>query len=616
MTGPALVHGFAAGLALVLVVTVPSGAIPGASLGKQHRPASHAQDFINPSGERDEVATGQLASGQYALFLFYTWNREMFQQTFNSLTRAGFKRIIVLDNSAEHHAFKEGLAGTETVRTRTTLTFAQLHNVARSIALERGFEFYFWAHGDVAVMPHSADRSFVQEAVNCVVYTGKMNPSWGVAYFTYDWLAAFRTAAVAHTPWDEFLPHSKADCDYYHSLRLAGWTTHECGHVGKVYHLASVLDIPDEFDAAMKVLDDDQAHPRDAKQRTPWRDAAMEQHDKVGRIKAELASFDYYELKWNTVECDIRGNSTPWATSPDTSWRRADRMLLDQQAGLGTARPSTARRRLHRLARALRVTPAGATDGAAASHTKSATRQAGLAARHHTTRDTARMHQKQQRAKTSQSAAPASHSGAEDPAGREARTSLLRAGFAPDQIIVLDNSRRHDLTGVGLPGTEVIPTHTSLTFPQLHDAARSIAAERGYEVYFWMPADVMVLDREEGVKFSAEALRCVKSHTLQDRKWAVAFFEHDWFVAFRTAAMGSIPWDNYIPHGKAACARGDSDPSALPKWQDEFMTVRESVGQVLAAKGGEEYYRVKWGTDQCELPAEAAPWPSQQVQGT
>ena len=62
---------------------------------------------------------------------------------------------MVLDNSPGRDAARDAFiaaAGVEVVATRTPLSFAQLQNAVRALALDRGLDFYFWGHADVVLV--------------------------------------------------------------------------------------------------------------------------------------------------------------------------------------------------------------------------------------------------------------------------------------------------------------------------------------------------------------------------------------------------------------------------------------------------------------------------------
>jgi hypothetical protein len=59
----------------------------------------------------------------------------------------------------------------EVIPTRTQLTFSQLQNFVADVAVERGYDYYFWGHADVALLAGDTASSFVEEVLGCVQST-------------------------------------------------------------------------------------------------------------------------------------------------------------------------------------------------------------------------------------------------------------------------------------------------------------------------------------------------------------------------------------------------------------------------------------------------------------
>ena len=64
------------------------------------------------------------------------------------------------------------------------------------MAIERGYEYYFWGHSDVAVLGKDESASFADDVIACVEASYRSRPSWGIIYFNYDWFSAIRTDLV------------------------------------------------------------------------------------------------------------------------------------------------------------------------------------------------------------------------------------------------------------------------------------------------------------------------------------------------------------------------------------------------------------------------------------
>ena len=119
----------------------------------------------------------------------------------------------------------------EVIGTRVQLTFTQLQNFIGDIALERNLTYFFWSHADVGALSRNATASFGADVIGCMDRVIAEQPRWGVVFFKYDNFAAYRTEMLRETRWDVFLQHYLADCDFYASVRAAGWLTLEHGTV-------------------------------------------------------------------------------------------------------------------------------------------------------------------------------------------------------------------------------------------------------------------------------------------------------------------------------------------------------------------------------------------------
>jgi hypothetical protein len=55
----------------------------------------------------------------------------------------------------------------EVIPTRVQLSFSQLQNFVADVAVERGYDYYFWGHADVALLASNASSSFADEVLGC-----------------------------------------------------------------------------------------------------------------------------------------------------------------------------------------------------------------------------------------------------------------------------------------------------------------------------------------------------------------------------------------------------------------------------------------------------------------
>lgn len=104
-------------------------------------------------------------------FVLYTQEYGLFRQTVRSLLAGGWRgRLVVLDNSAGHDTAVDDLlqgGAVEVLRTSGSLNFPQLHNVAVSIALERGLLYFFCVHPGALVLGPDANTTFRAAAERC-----------------------------------------------------------------------------------------------------------------------------------------------------------------------------------------------------------------------------------------------------------------------------------------------------------------------------------------------------------------------------------------------------------------------------------------------------------------
>ena len=97
------------------------------------------------------------------------------------------------------------------------------------LAVERGYEFYFWGHADVALVSSGPNTTFSADVMACMerAMTMPQFADWGILYFGYDWFSAIRTEVVRTVRYDTFITVYKSDCDFYPRVRAAGWRTLE-----------------------------------------------------------------------------------------------------------------------------------------------------------------------------------------------------------------------------------------------------------------------------------------------------------------------------------------------------------------------------------------------------
>ncbi|KAK9831471.1 hypothetical protein WJX81_008431 [Elliptochloris bilobata] len=241
----------------------------------------------------------------------------MFRQTVHSLLTAGWRGpVVVLDNSSGHETSADDSllrSGVEVLRTTGSLNFAQLQNVAASIAVERGLEYFFCAHPGVLVLGPDANTSFAAAAERCVERWDASQPDWGLIFFGSDRLMAVRVKAAADVHWDVFVPQYRADCDFYQSLKVSGWGLLHCD-AGRIVSAWQKLEVPyGNHTAAAAVLDEHaRAGVADGYAISAARAAARSPEAKVAWAMQMRTSIEYYQYKWRMDECDMPDGHLPW----------------------------------------------------------------------------------------------------------------------------------------------------------------------------------------------------------------------------------------------------------------------------------------------------------------
>lgn len=92
------------------------------------------------------------------------------------------------------------------------------------MAIERGYEYYFWGHADVAVIGKDESASFADDVIACVESSLKSRPNWGIIYFHYDWFSAIRTDLVRQVTLCLVCLINTTTLNIYFGPHLPGWT--------------------------------------------------------------------------------------------------------------------------------------------------------------------------------------------------------------------------------------------------------------------------------------------------------------------------------------------------------------------------------------------------------
>ena len=183
---------------------------------------------------------------RFALFVLYQVDAPLVVLALHSLrgARGLALNVTVLDNSAARDLSAGATAATKlalaqlgprlTVHTPTVpLDFQQSQNTVQELAYAARCDAFFVMHSDARLQPGSAEH--LAPLVRTLVRQRWRPPAaqqtqalleMGVVFFSYDALALFNPAATLDTGvWDvNFGLGYGADVDYYHRLKLAGYS--------------------------------------------------------------------------------------------------------------------------------------------------------------------------------------------------------------------------------------------------------------------------------------------------------------------------------------------------------------------------------------------------------
>ena len=80
---------------------------------------------------------------------------------------------------------------------------------------------------------HISPAEGFHRVCRCVKSVHDSVPNWGLIFFGSDRFTAFRVKATADVHWDVFVPSFRADCDFYQTLKVSGWSLQHC-NAGRV----------------------------------------------------------------------------------------------------------------------------------------------------------------------------------------------------------------------------------------------------------------------------------------------------------------------------------------------------------------------------------------------
>ena len=144
----------------------------------------------------------------WRLFIMYQTGLNTLKLALNGFqfsSKVMLANLIIIDNSDAKEAVHDrdiNMIVHEVVATPTRRNFAQLQNLIADMALHRGLEFYFWAHSDNYPLAKTAESDFDTDVFRCLHEQVQRDKDWGVIYFAYDHLVAFRVMTMVQVPWD------------------------------------------------------------------------------------------------------------------------------------------------------------------------------------------------------------------------------------------------------------------------------------------------------------------------------------------------------------------------------------------------------------------------------
>lgn len=184
--------------------------------------------------------------GIYPTFIAFTYGRSMLEQTLAGYKNVNWPGIVIVDNSRAREALRdcrslqEKYGVYQVIETQTQLAFSQLQNTFNWYARKWNVSWYFWSHSDALLVP-DPNISHYAEAMRCINGFAQSQPSFALAFFQYDYLAACQTKAFHEVPWDTGITHYFSDCDVYYRLRHKGYSTANC-RIGTLFNMPDVMN--------------------------------------------------------------------------------------------------------------------------------------------------------------------------------------------------------------------------------------------------------------------------------------------------------------------------------------------------------------------------------------
>lgn len=179
------------------------------------------------------VRSGENAcGGRYFAFLAHRVGMQSTRRAAASLLAAGFHAsdVIIADTSRGGSASRDAeiiAMGVEIWHAPATLSYSQVFEAARRLAINRGVDWYFWLHADAVLLTSLGTNA----AATAVTETCSVAAAGGWSMMSFfpaqvDVFVAFNTEAVAAAgESDAYIPAYKHDWDFYRRMELRGFHT-------------------------------------------------------------------------------------------------------------------------------------------------------------------------------------------------------------------------------------------------------------------------------------------------------------------------------------------------------------------------------------------------------
>ncbi|THY11896.1 hypothetical protein D6D02_05491 [Aureobasidium pullulans] len=187
------------------------------------------------------------------LFISFTRNTAMLLQSLHSYISSGWPAsdIIIIDNSGTMNANPSSLLSTSNPFYLDYKTLRELQNFYIRTAIAMDWQYFFWSHMDIVVLPTSTQpyESFYAQVLDILSNATTLSETgqpWALRFFNYDFLTLVNVEAMkAIGQWDTFIPYYASDCDFYSRVYASGYDTPESVKVtaGKIFDMPS--PIPD-----------------------------------------------------------------------------------------------------------------------------------------------------------------------------------------------------------------------------------------------------------------------------------------------------------------------------------------------------------------------------------